>query len=71
MPVLIVQPRARRPLAALLRVRAPGCAVLSINELPAAQPIEVISVVGGQSEAVPQLASDAGAELHEREPLAA
>jgi flagellar biosynthesis protein FlhA len=71
MPVLIVQPRARRPLAALLRVRAPGCAVLSINELPAAQPIEVISIVGGESEAVPQLASDAGAELHEREPLAA
>ncbi|MXP41547.1 flagellar type III secretion system protein FlhA [Altererythrobacter soli] len=71
MPVLIVQPRARRPLAALLRVRAPGCAVLSINELPAAQPIEVISVVGGESEAAPQLASDAGAELHEREPLAA
>jgi flagellar biosynthesis protein FlhA len=71
LPVLIVQPRARRPLAALLRVRAPGCAVLSINELPAAQPIEVISVVGGESEAAPQLASDAGAELHEREPLAA
>jgi flagellar biosynthesis protein FlhA len=70
-PVLIVQPRARRPLAALLKARAPGCAVLSINELPAAQPIEVISVVGGESEAAPQLASDAGAELHEREPLAA
>jgi flagellar biosynthesis protein FlhA len=71
LPVLIVQPRARRSLAALLRVRAPGCAVLSINELPAAQPIEVISVVGGESEAAPQLASDAGAELYEREPLAA
>jgi flagellar biosynthesis protein FlhA len=70
-PALIVQPRARRPLAALLKVRAPACAVLSINELPAAQPIEVISVVGGESAVAPQLASDADAELHEREPLAA
>ena len=70
-PALIVQPRARRPLAALLRMRAPGCAVLSINELPAAQPIEVIAVVGGESTAAPQVAGDAGAELYEREPLAA
>ena len=70
-PALIVQPRARRPLTALLKLRAPGCAVLSINELPAAQPIEVIAVVGGESTAAPQLASDAVAEMHEREPLAA
>ncbi|MFA7604632.1 MAG: flagellar biosynthesis protein FlhA [Novosphingobium sp.] len=48
---LIVQPRARRALAALLRLRAPGCLVLSIAELPAAQPIEVIDVVGAQSPA--------------------
>jgi flagellar biosynthesis protein FlhA len=43
---LIVQPRARRTLAALLKLRAPACLVLSIAELPAAQPIEVIDVVG-------------------------
>lgn len=45
---LIVQPRARRALAALLGQRAPGCAVLSISELPPSQPIEVIEVIGGQ-----------------------
>ena len=44
---LIVQPRARRAMAALLRLRAPSCTVLSIAELPASQPIEVISVIGG------------------------
>ncbi len=43
---LVVQPRARRALAALLRLRAPGCLVLSIAELPPTQPIEVIDVVG-------------------------
>ena len=46
---LIVQPRARRPLAALLRLRAPNCQVMSISELPPSQPIEVISVVGGEA----------------------
>ncbi len=45
---LIVQPRARRALAVLLRLRAPSCLVLSISELPAAQPVEVIEVVGGE-----------------------
>jgi len=45
---LIVQPRARRSVAALLRQRAPQCAVLSISELPPAQPIEVIDVIGGE-----------------------
>ena len=44
---LIVQPRARRALAALLKLRAPACTVLSIAELPPAQPIEVLSVIGG------------------------
>ena len=43
---LVVQPRARRTLAALLRLRAPACLVISIAELPATQPIEVIDVVG-------------------------
>src|SRR5690606_28396908 len=70
-PALIVQPRARRPLAALLRLRAPGCAVLSINELPAAQPIEVIAIVGGDEEALPPPTGGAEAMEHEREPLAA
>ncbi|MFY7838318.1 MAG: flagellar biosynthesis protein FlhA [Novosphingobium sp.] len=46
---LIVQPRARRPLASLLRLRAPNCLVLSIAELPPSQPIEVISVIGGEA----------------------
>lgn len=45
---LIVQPRARRALAALLRLRAPGCLVISIAELPALQPIEVLEVIGGE-----------------------
>ena len=44
---LVVQPRARRALAGLLKLRAPSCTVLSIAELPASQPIEVLSVVGG------------------------
>ena len=44
---LIVQPRARRALAALLRMRAPQCLVLSISELPPTQPIEVLTVIGG------------------------
>ena len=54
-PALIVQPRARRALAALLRLRAPHCLVLSIAELPAAQPIEVIAVVGGSAPPAPGL----------------
>lgn len=45
---LIVQPRLRRALAALLRLRAPACTVLSIAELPETQPVEVIAVVGGE-----------------------
>ena len=47
---LIVQPRARRALAALLRLRAPQAQVLSISELPPSQPIEVISVIGGEAQ---------------------
>ncbi len=70
-PALIVQPRARRALAALLKLRAPGCAVLSINELPAAQPIEVIAVVGGDNEPAPQLALGGAAPVYETEALAA
>jgi len=45
---LVVQPRARRALAALLRLRAPSCLVLSISELPPAQPVEVIATIGGE-----------------------
>ncbi len=48
-PALIVQPRARRTLSAALRFRAPACLVLSISELPQSQPIEVIAVIGGES----------------------
>ena len=35
-------------MAALLKLRAPGCLVMSINELPATQPIEVIDVIGSE-----------------------
>ena len=54
-PALIVQPRARRALAALLRLRAPQCLVLSIAELPPAQPIEVVAVIGADQPAPPAL----------------
>ena len=47
---LIVQPPARRALAALLKSRAPRCLVLSITELPASQPIAVVGVIGGSDE---------------------
>ncbi|HMO69966.1 MAG TPA: FHIPEP family type III secretion protein, partial [Novosphingobium sp.] len=50
---LVCQPRARRALAALLRLRAPSVLVLSISELPPAQPIEVVAVIGGQTDAAP------------------
>jgi len=46
---MIVQPRVRRALATLLRQRAPTCTVISIAELPEAQPIEVIAVIGGEN----------------------
>jgi flagellar biosynthesis protein FlhA len=45
-PAFIVQPPSRRAIAALLRFRAPECLVLSISELPVAQAIEVIEVIG-------------------------
>jgi flagellar biosynthesis protein FlhA len=56
-PALIVQPRARRPLAALLRLRAPQCLVLSIAELPPTQPIEVLAVIGEDPSAHPAASS--------------
>lgn len=55
---LIVQPRARRALAALLATRVPGCSVLSINELPPAQPIEVVAVIGEDKAAPALIAQD-------------
>ncbi|MFN3516092.1 MAG: flagellar biosynthesis protein FlhA, partial [Novosphingobium sp.] len=55
---LVVQPRARRALAALLRPRAPSVLVLSIAELPAAQPIEVVSVIGSAEPPLPTQISD-------------
>lgn len=44
---MIVQPPARRAIAALLRQRGVTCLVLSINELPASQPVEVKGIIGG------------------------
>ncbi len=54
---LIVQPPARRALAALLKARSPRCLVLSIAELPAAQPIAVVGVIGGAPDEAPALAA--------------
>jgi flagellar biosynthesis protein FlhA len=65
---LIVQPPARRALAALLRQRVPHCLVMSIAELPPTQPVEVISVVGGQPQAA---VSDHSKQAIEHEVLAA
>ncbi|MEO1729492.1 MAG: flagellar biosynthesis protein FlhA [Pseudomonadota bacterium] len=45
---LIVQPPARRALTKLLKQRASRCAVLSINELPATQSVEVVGLIGGE-----------------------
>ena len=56
---LVVQPRARRVLAALLKLRAPSCVVVSIAELPASQPIEVIAVIGGEAQPAPGLPAPA------------
>jgi flagellar biosynthesis protein FlhA len=65
---LVVQPRARRALAALLRLRAPSCLVLSIAELPPTQPIEVIDVVGA---AHPESRPPALPQSHSVESMAA
>lgn len=46
---MIVQPPARRAIADMLRQRAPSCLVLSITELPARQPVEVIAVIGSET----------------------
>ena len=48
---LIVQPPARRALTTLLKARSPRCLVLSIAELPAAQPIAVVGTIGAPAEA--------------------
>lgn len=48
---LIVQPPARRALASLLKTRVPSALVLSINELPASQPVEVVALIGEQAAA--------------------
>ncbi len=58
---LIVQPPARRALAGLLRQRAARCLVLSINELPATQPVEVIAVIGAEQPAQLGAPQDEGA----------
>ena len=45
---LIVQPPARRALAALVKQRVRACLVLSINELPSNRPVEVVGVIGAE-----------------------
>lgn len=70
-PALIVQPRARRPLAALLRQRAPGCTVLSISELPPEQPIEMIAVIGEEQPAINSTNAPQKLEPRSKEPIEA
>ena len=60
---LIVQPPARRALAALLKQRAPRCLVLSIAELPPTQPIAVVGVIGDAPPAAPPAALAAPSAL--------
>jgi len=57
---LVVQPRVRRSVTALLKLRAPQCLVISIAELPAVQPIEVVAVVGGAAEAPVSFSEEPG-----------
>lgn len=59
---LVVQPPARRSLAALLRQRASRCLVLSIAELPATQGVEVVGVIGGEDRAQPLPPPDPASE---------
>ena len=51
---LIVQPPVRRALTRLLKQRASRCAVLSINELPATQAVDVVGLIGGEVTPPPQ-----------------
>lgn len=60
---LIVQPPARRALAALLKQRAPRCLVLSIAELPPTQPIAVVGVIGDTPPPAPPAALAAPSAL--------
>lgn len=66
---LIVQPPVRRPMAALLSTRVPQSLVLSINELPANQPVEVVAVIGEQPE--PDGAEAARPQLEDSRPAEA
>lgn len=47
---LIVQPPLRRALTVCLKSRVPQAVVLSINELPATQAVEVLSIIGQHDE---------------------
>ncbi len=68
---LIVQPPARRALTGLLSQRASRCLVLSINELPATQPVSVIGVIGSEPQqlAAPQSVETRGSPGAPPEPL--
>jgi flagellar biosynthesis protein FlhA len=60
---LIVQPPARRALAALLKPRCPRCLVMSIAELPPAQPVTVVGVIGAAPLVAPTLTAPPMQEL--------
>jgi flagellar biosynthesis protein FlhA len=53
---LIVQPPARRAIASLLKTRVPQALVLSIQELPASQGVEVVAVISRPRETQVQAA---------------
>ena len=58
LPVVTLDARLEGAIAqGLLRLRAPGCPVLSIAELPESQPVEVIAVIGGDPPPAPALAA--------------
>ncbi|MEM1051700.1 MAG: flagellar biosynthesis protein FlhA [Pseudomonadota bacterium] len=64
---MVVQPPARRAVAQLLKQRAPRALVLSINELPPTQPVEVVAVIGQEQAPATELpapASETDAQSH-------
>ena len=63
-PALVVQPRARRALASLLKLRAPGMLVLSINELPAEDRARMGETMNGAIEA--DIRAKVGNEFYDR-----
>jgi flagellar biosynthesis protein FlhA len=47
---IVTSPVARRALSRLLALHVPGAPVLSLLEIPDSKPVEVVAIVGGESE---------------------